>query len=144
MTPSKIVTVWLAIDDVDEQNGAMQVIPSSHLHGRIPFEPATDEENSIVDLSVQHPENYGESPITLAMKAGQISLHSELLLHGSAVNTSSRRRCGLTIRYLPSEVRGGDDQPHPAIICRGTDPEGYWPHIPRPEGDQILVRHAPT
>jgi non-haem Fe2+, alpha-ketoglutarate-dependent halogenase len=37
LTPSKVVTVWLAIDDVDEQNGPMTVIPKSHLHGQIPF-----------------------------------------------------------------------------------------------------------
>ena len=28
----KIVTVWLALDDVDRDNGCMQVIPGSHLY----------------------------------------------------------------------------------------------------------------
>ncbi|HEX7571541.1 MAG TPA: phytanoyl-CoA dioxygenase family protein, partial [Bacteroidota bacterium] len=31
LSPSKTVTVWLAIDDVDTGNGCMRVIPRSHL-----------------------------------------------------------------------------------------------------------------
>ena len=38
LTPSKVVTVWLAIDDVDVENGAMKVSPRTHLPGQIPFE----------------------------------------------------------------------------------------------------------
>ena len=33
MKPHHTVTVWLAFDDVDAENGAMKVIPGSHLHG---------------------------------------------------------------------------------------------------------------
>ena len=44
ISPSKIVTAWLAIDDVDEENGAMQIIPGSHLHGQIPFDRSTAED----------------------------------------------------------------------------------------------------
>ena len=144
LTPSKIVTVWLAIDDADEENGAMQIIPRSHLHGQIPFEHASEEENSIVDLSVQHPQKYGGSPVVCAMKAGQISIHTELLLHKSSENASSRRRCGLTIRYLPPDLRADDETQIPGIVCRGRDSEGYWRHIPRPEGDQIPAKHLHT
>ena len=41
LTPSKVVTAWLAIDDVDEENGPMTVVPGSHVHGQIPFEHST-------------------------------------------------------------------------------------------------------
>jgi len=36
MTPQHSVTVWLAFDDVDEENGAMQIIPKSHRRGPHP------------------------------------------------------------------------------------------------------------
>ena len=36
ITPSKCVTVWLALTDVTVQNGAMSFVPRSHTLGRIP------------------------------------------------------------------------------------------------------------
>ena len=41
------------------------------------------------------------------LKAGEVSLHSDLLLHGSEANHSDRRRCGLTLRYCAADVRAG-------------------------------------
>ena len=40
------------------------------------------------------------------MKAGQISLHNDALLHGSEANNSDRRRCGVTMRFSPTNVKG--------------------------------------
>ena len=36
LSPAKAVTAWIAIDDADEGNGAMQFLPKSHLVGHIP------------------------------------------------------------------------------------------------------------
>ena len=44
LTPSKTVTVCLAIDDADEENGAMQLIPRSHTQGQIDFERSSEDE----------------------------------------------------------------------------------------------------
>ncbi|MBB15839.1 phytanoyl-CoA dioxygenase family protein [Candidatus Poribacteria bacterium] len=139
LTPSKVITVWLAIDDVDEDNAPMQFIPGSHLHGQIPFEHSKPEDNNVLGQSVRNSDKYGE-PISVTMKAGQISIHSDLLLHGSDPNTSNRRRCGLTIRYNPPDVRGRDDHQAEGVICRGSDPKGYWQPIPKPNGDQLPTR----
>ena len=139
LTPSKVITVWLAIDDVDEDNAPMQFIPGSHLHGQIPFEHSKPEDNNVLGQSVRNSDEYGE-PISVTMKAGQISIHSALLLHGSEPNTSDRRRCGLTIRYNPPDVRGRDEHQAEGVICRGSDPKGYWQPIPKPNGDQLPTR----
>jgi hypothetical protein len=74
------------------------------------------------------------------MRAGQISLHTDLLLHGSEPNLSSRRRCGLTMRYVPPDVRAHKGWNRNAIICRGGDPGGHWPQNARPDGDEIPVQ----
>ena len=63
LTPSKTVTVWLAIDDADEENGAMQVIPGSHRHGQIDFARSADEENNVLNQTVQDALDYGETPV---------------------------------------------------------------------------------
>ena len=139
LTPSKVVTAWLAIDDVDVENGAMKLFPGTHTQGRIPFEWVTDEEDGVLNQHVHDPERYGQ-PVSVELKAGQISLHTDMLLHGSQPNPSNRRRCGLTIRYFPPDVRGTEPDSAPGIIARGVDPDGYWQPMPRPEAEAIPPR----
>ena len=136
ITPSKVVTAWIAIDDVDEANGAMQLWSGTHRRGVIPFDYVTDEENGVLNEHVHHPERFG-SPVAVELRAGQLSLHTDMLLHGSLPNHSGRRRCGLTIRYMPPDVRRGDAAEPSAIIARGHDPSGYWRAVERPEADTI-------
>ena len=140
LTPSRTVTVWLAIDDADEENGAMAVVPRSHLHGQIPFERSEAGERNVLNQTVVDPRRHGGDPVSFVMKAGQISLHTDLLLHGSNPNLSDRRRCGLTMRFVPPEVRAHKGWNRGAIICRGADPGGHWHHHPRPEGEVIPGR----
>ncbi len=140
LTPSKVVTIWLAIDDVDEENGPMTVIPGSHKHGQIPFENSTEKERNVLGQTVLQAEKWGGHPVPFVLKAGQISMHTDLLLHGSEPNQSHRRRCGLTIRYLPPDVRSRYPEYHRALICRGEDKSGYWRQLPRPVGNIIPPR----
>ena len=137
LTPSKVVTAWLAIDDVDAENGPMTVVPGSHLHGQIPFEHSTAEEQNVLGQSVRDPLRWGDEPVAFTMRAGQMSLHTDLLLHGSAPNRSTRRRCGLTLRYMPPEVRTREERRANGYICRGSDPSGYWIDLPAPTGDEV-------
>ena len=137
LSPSKTVTVWLAIDDADVENGAMQIIPRSHRHGQIDFEESKAEEQNVLNQTVKEPTSYGLPPVALEMKAGQISLHSDLLLHGSEPNTSDRRRCGLTMRFIPPEVRASNRRNQNSIIVRGIDSDNHWFAASRPEFDQI-------
>lgn len=135
LTPSKTVTVWLAIDDADKDNGAMRFVPGSHLHGQIPFEHSKAEEQNVLGQSVPDAQQWGRDPATAVLKAGQISIHTDLLLHGSGYNISRRRRCGLTLRYMPPDVRTGAAHGADGFICRGNDPSGYWVDCSRPSGD---------
>ena len=132
LTPSKTVTVWLAIDDADTENGAMRVIPKSHLHGQIVFEHSRKEEQNVLGQTVKDAEDYGLAPVDFEIKAGQISLHSDLLLHGSAPNQSDRRRCGLTMRFVPPEVKALTGWNKNSIVARGTDISGHWTNQPKP------------
>lgn len=137
LTPSRTVTVWLAIDDADESNAAMQLIPRSHVHGQIDFEKSEAEEANVLNQTVTDPLDYGDTPVSVNLQAGQMSLHTDLLLHGSDVNRSDRRRCGLTMRFVPPDVRAYRGWNLRAIVCRGRDPESHWVHHPRPSFDRI-------
>jgi len=134
ITPSKTVTVWLAVDDTDLGNGAMQIIPKSHLHGQISFEHSSSQEQNVLGQTVLKPEGYGDAAVPLEMKAGQISLHSDLLLHSSEPNTSNRRRCGLTMRFISPDVKALTGWNENTIIARGQDLSNHWSNAPRPTG----------
>jgi non-haem Fe2+, alpha-ketoglutarate-dependent halogenase len=132
LTPSKTVTVWLAIDDADVENGCMRVIPGSHLHGHLSFKESDAGERNVLTQTIAGAERFG-TPIDVELKAGEISLHSDLLVHGSLPNRSKRRRCGLTLRYCPPDVHAYWDWNKVSIICRGSDPTGHWANVKRPE-----------
>jgi phytanoyl-CoA hydroxylase len=50
-----------------------------------------------------------------------VEVHHPRILHASTANTSPRRRCGLTIRYIPTSTRITSElQPYPsALLLRG-------------------------
>ncbi len=131
LSPSRTVTVWLAIDDADVDNGCMRFLAGSHHFGHLTYVQSTPEEHNVLDQTVENAEQYG-SPVDVEMAAGEISLHSDLLLHGSEANKSSRRRCGLTLRYCATEVRAALDWSQKGVIVSGSDASGHWANPPRP------------
>ena len=135
LTPSKTVTVWLAIDDADPQNANMRFIPGSHLHGPVSHLPSQASENNVLDQTVAAAEARFGSAVDDDLRAGEISLHNDLLLHGSEANDSDRRRCGLTLRYCAAEVRAHLGWNKKGIVVSGKDPEGHWANPPRPATD---------
>ncbi len=135
LTPAHSVTLWLAVDDADLENGCMQVLPRTHTLGMLDFDMSGAEENSVLPQKVKRAEDYG-TPVPFELKAGEISLHADMLVHGSEVNRSSRRRCGLTVRYASASVRSLDPGwTQNSILCRGEEPTGHWANVPRPETD---------
>ena len=54
----------------------------------------------MLSLTVPEAESWGSEVAVIApLKAGQASLHSDMLLHSSDANSSSRRRCGVALTY---------------------------------------------
>jgi non-heme Fe2+,alpha-ketoglutarate-dependent halogenase len=134
LTPAKTVTVWLAIDDADPENANMRFIPGSHRLGPLPHQPSTGDESNILDLKAVNPDSLGQ-PVDVELKAGEISMHSDLLLHGSEANESDRRRCGLTLRYCAAEVRAYLGWHVKGVVVSGEDPDHHWANPARPEVD---------
>lgn len=139
--PTRTVTVWLAIDDVTETNAPMVFLPGSHHHGHLRWQPADGD----VVLHQEIPDvDDSAGSFANTMRSGQMSVHADTLVHGSAPNTSGRRRCGLTMRYVPPRCWVNDERKlgwtASAILCRGSDPTGRWPVNTRPRGDDLRSR----
>jgi hypothetical protein len=134
MTPSKTVTVWLAIDDADTGNACMRFIAGSHHSGHLTYRPSDPAEHNVLNQTVEDAEQFGQA-VDVELKAGEISMHNDLLLHSSHANESDRRRCGLTLRYCTTDVCAYLGWNGKGVIVSGADPEGHWGNPPRPAED---------
>src|SRR5579863_7835411 len=119
LTPSKAVTAWLAIDDATVENACMRFIPGSHRLGHLTYTLSENDEANVLNQTVAGVDELGP-PVNVELHAGEISIHSDLLLHGSESNQSNRRRCGLTLRYCPADVRASLGWNAKGVIVHGT------------------------
>jgi non-heme Fe2+,alpha-ketoglutarate-dependent halogenase len=122
LEPKISATVWVAFEDVDESNAAMRVIPGSHKAGLLKHSRSSDTD-SVLTLECEQGQFREDSAVSLNLRAGQVSIHDDKLVHGSPANHSSRRRAGLTIRYSSTVVKC-DLAVNPyftTYLCRGVD-----------------------
>lgn len=123
LTPMNVVTVWLAIDASTRENGAMQVIPRTLL-GTSEHESVDADKNVLPWEVIKRPMDSSKT-VMIELQPNRASLHDGRLLHGSEPNTSSVRRCGYTMRYMPTSVKFDPTaQTHNIYLARGRDLAG--------------------
>jgi ectoine hydroxylase-related dioxygenase (phytanoyl-CoA dioxygenase family) len=134
LDPMEVTTLWLAVDDATPKNGCMRVIPASHKTDLQKMNRRTDVANV---LSSEIDSEFVEEgkAVDIKLKAGDVSVHHPNLIHGSNPNTSANRRCGLTIRYIPTSTRITSEEPWPtAFLLRGEAVAGVNEYVERPRG----------
>jgi phytanoyl-CoA hydroxylase len=98
----RLLSCWLAIDDVTLQNGCVRFVPGTH-KAQIPHvEVITDNPNNLAarpDLCDASKE------VPVEMTAGSIGFHHSLALHRSFPNLSDKPRRGLVMIYLPADLK---------------------------------------
>jgi ectoine hydroxylase-related dioxygenase (phytanoyl-CoA dioxygenase family) len=104
-TPSNLVSIWMALDDADEENGCMNVIPGSHLESAPDHDRAVSEKGELPALLQANVEENRAAPVPL--KAGYAMVHHCLMLHQTNPNRSQRRRRAMVIHYMPTGTRNG-------------------------------------
>jgi non-haem Fe2+, alpha-ketoglutarate-dependent halogenase len=145
LEPADVVTAWIAFSDSMPANGAMRVIPASHKLNQVPHRDTFAADNLLsrgqeimVDVDERH-------AVTLALKAGEMSLHHVRLIHGSEPNPSGTRRIGYAVRYIPTYVRQVAGSHDTATLVRGVDRYGHFEPERRPDADcspEALAYHA--
>lgn len=121
---------WVPLQDVDDINGCLHIIPGSHqLRAQINVN-ATLGKNSADFFSVGNIENIlKEHPeMRVPMKAGSALAFSGLLLHKSGVNRSDHTRYAFQSRWfdglaedaVSNKWRGGIDEGRPPADYLGT------------------------
>jgi non-haem Fe2+, alpha-ketoglutarate-dependent halogenase len=145
LEPPDIVTAWVAFSDSSVENGAMRVIPGSHLHDQVPHRDTFAPDNLLSrGQEIMVDVDAGQA-VTLELAAGEMSLHHVRLIHGSEPNPSGMRRIGFAIRYIPTYVRQVAGARDTATLVRGTDRYGHFGVEQRPDADcspAALAHHA--
>lgn len=115
-----VATVWLAIDDADQSNGCMRVIPRSH-DGYPELDKFSTGANDLLGLTVEVTPEMEDAAVALEMSAGSLSIHDSYIVHGSNANTSNRRRAAYTMRYANAKTVTVDTEQHwvPVYRVRG-------------------------
>ena len=100
--PLATCTVWVALEPSTRANGCLRVIPGSHL-GKV-LHPHLHEDRQ--DLTLQQrlaDSSFDEAQaVDIELQPGQMSLHDVHMIHGAQANTSTQRRTGVALRYMPA------------------------------------------
>ncbi len=134
LDPDEVITAWIALTDVTQENGYMQVIPGSHRVDQLPHVDTFHKDNLLSRGQEIAVEVDKSKAVGIPLQAGEMSLHHIKLVHGSDANRSGDRRIGLAIRYIPTYVRQTKVRDS-AMLVRGHDKYGHFDPEPRPRAD---------
>jgi phytanoyl-CoA hydroxylase len=109
MTP---VSAWIPLDDADEENGCMWMVPGSYKWGdQIEFLRTQGQLVLVDDFGAIEgftpPAGIDAAkvqPRSWPVKKGEVSFHHSLTWHGSPFNHSARPRRAIAIHYMTGEA----------------------------------------
>ena len=131
LEPHNWVTAWIAVTDSNEENGCMRMWPGSHKE-KIKDHKDTYDQNNLLTRGQTVQNVPIEKTTPNILKAGQLSLHHPMIVHGSGPNKSNQRRIGFVIQsYIGTNV----DQVLGKIFvqqARGKDTFKYHEYAKRP------------
>jgi ectoine hydroxylase-related dioxygenase (phytanoyl-CoA dioxygenase family) len=124
------VTAWVALDDADEDNGCMRMVPGSHLWGnQIPFLEGLPSFDEMPTSFEGHPVTVRSCPV----RKGQVHFHHALTWHGSGSNTSGRPRRAIALHYMTGKTQYRPEGGHP-----------MEQHVKVPVGAKLEGEHFPV
>ena len=97
---------WIAFDDIDEDNGAMSVVPQWHRKGTLPIQDSKFLEGFTQEIVPSAlPDDLEQRRVAYVIKAGRMAIHDVMIPHNSPPNGSDRWRRVLVLRYIAADGR---------------------------------------
>jgi non-haem Fe2+, alpha-ketoglutarate-dependent halogenase len=117
LSQPRLVSAWIALSDSTVENGCLRVQPGTHLTMLEHWED--HHEDNMLGTGNTVKGGHDESKaVDVVLRAGEMSLHHALMLHGSNPNRSTGPRIGYAIRYLAADVTQGRGH-HEVVLARG-------------------------
>ena len=115
--PGTCLAAWMAIDDCDEANGCIQIVPGTQ---DLPQLCMIDADLSISFSSKTVPIPPGKQPVPVVMRAGDVLFFNGQVIHGSFPNSSENRfRRALIAHYVVGEAEKVAEFYHPLLSFDG-------------------------
>ncbi len=102
---SELFTAWLALSDVTGEAGPMVFVPGSHRWGLLEGGNFFAQDQEALRQAIQVPEGEEWSEVADILPMGGVSIHHQLLIHGSHANRSPRPRRSLAIHLCTQNAR---------------------------------------
>ena len=119
--PGTCIAAWLALDDCDEENGCLQMVPDSHTWPLL-CTTGADTTQSFTEVTVDLPAGVAAEPVI--MQAGDVVFFNGQVVHGSFPNTSaSRFRRAFIGHYIAGEAQEVAKFYHPVLRMNGAEVE---------------------
>lgn len=111
-TNSDVLAVMVMLDDATTENGCMHVVPRSRHMGLLDHEP---DDGEVWSGTCREAELWQDQDalVPLTPRAGGISIHHALTLHGSGVNRTGDPRRGIVFAYRAADAYCLADGLHP-------------------------------
>jgi ectoine hydroxylase-related dioxygenase (phytanoyl-CoA dioxygenase family) len=127
--------VWITLDDIDHDNGAMAVVPRWHTKGKLPVQDSQIAVGFTQEIRPDAlPANVEELKVEYLIRAGQAALHHVMIPHNSPPNVADRWRRVLVLRYIEAggefgpnqytNYRTGEPFAREFLLVRGRDVSG--------------------
>jgi len=101
-SPGHCMAAWTSLDDADNENGTLFIVPGSHAKGVL-CPHAADLSKSFTTEEVDVPE--GMAPIEVQLAAGDVLFFNGSVIHGSYPNISKDRfRRAFICHYVPNSM----------------------------------------
>lgn len=135
MEPDDVCVVWIALAPSTLENGAMRVVPGSHV---APTRRHKASDEGSANMLFTHEEIAIEvdeaDTVACVLEPGEMSIHHMGIIHGSGRNNTDQRRIGYSITYLAPHVRHGGKR-NSAMLVRGKDQFGHFQPDPVSENE---------
>ena len=142
LEPPDVITAWVAFSDSNAANGAMRVVPDTHLMEQVPHRDTFAAANLLSRGQEVMVDVDERRAVMLELAAGEMSLHHVRMIHGSDPNPSDQRRIGFAIRYIPTYVRQIAGNHDSATLVRGMDTFRNFDAEQRPDADMSAAAVA--
>ena len=93
-------STWIALDDIDAENGGMCLLPDWHCKGTLPRRATGNNVFSEEIAPEALPEDIEELKLQYEFPAGWMATHDTMLPHTSEPNASNRWRRVIVFRYM--------------------------------------------
>jgi ectoine hydroxylase-related dioxygenase (phytanoyl-CoA dioxygenase family) len=117
--PGTCMAAWVAVDDCDEENGAMMVVPTTGAMDIV----CPEASDSALFFTTEHvPIPEGQTAVPCIMKAGDVLFFNGSIIHGSYPNTSKTRfRRSFICHYVPKGCAEVAHWYRPLLSFRGEE-----------------------